>query len=175
MTSNVFRMHGYRGEHRQYYYLVPVIGEDGDLVEDRYTDSYVRDVNEWYEPSCDDPTTASGNRVNRVCSGICRNVSIFEACVPSHEHISPDKDEGYCPSKCSGQRQDWRAKFAEENKGCCFRIWNVDGLVRVRDGHGGRDGRGGGVLTQVERVPLSSLGKHSALLRKEHDDMVEII
>ena len=44
MPSNVFRLHGYRGEHRQYYYLTPVLDECGALVDEHYR-TQTRDSN----------------------------------------------------------------------------------------------------------------------------------
>ena len=38
MPCNVFQLRGYRGEHRQYYYLTPILDDSGNLV-----DKYSRD------------------------------------------------------------------------------------------------------------------------------------
>ena len=132
--SSVFRLHGYRGEHRQYYYLVPITLRDGTPVPERLRFN-TRDANEWTdlrgEPDQD--------RWHHP------EISVFMGCVPPHERVSK-----------TGPNQAWKERFAEANYGCCFHLWGCDG-ERVVVTEAGARGRGGGFLSQVERVPLSEL------------------
>lgn len=153
MPSNVFRLHGHRGEHRQYYYLVPVIDDDGNLVKE-YLRLKTQGSNEWSEPYC----RGVG------CSGLCRQVSVFLSCVTPSERISESAPLDHC-SRVEKRVQDWRAKFASDNKGCYFHIYDKGGLVRVTKEM--LEGRGGGMLARVERVPVSDLGRHGNVLQQD--------
>lgn len=136
MTSNVFRLVGYRGEHRQYYYLTPIINAEGSLV-DEYNRKDTMDVNEWSEPKCD----CYVEELKQSCN-ICGRPSVFGPRLFS------------VPSRGRGN-QDWREDFFNRNKGSFYRIWDKDGKeVRITEQFLGA--RNQGTLSRVEKVSVSS-------------------
>lgn len=98
MPSNVFRLHDYRGEHRQYYYLTPVLDEHGALV-DEYHRIHKSDVNEWREPCCD----CHLEELRHSCK-ICEKPSVFGPTL-------------FAVPTRSRDNQAWREDFTKKNKG----------------------------------------------------------
>ena len=150
MAENVFRMHGFRGNNN-YYYLTPVVDCRGNPVQESYR-NIARNCNEWAEPPHSAVSVNGGITAKAQAHD---GISVFMDCVPRHERIS---------SRNIGPAHDWREKFADDNHGCCFHIWernskrNGGGLVKVIiDAEAGLECMQGGDLAKVERVPLSAL------------------
>jgi hypothetical protein len=149
MTTNVFRMHGYRGEHRAYYYLTPVIDEDGMLVPEHKRNN-TNSCNEWSEPRCHE--LCRGDERSKSCS-ICTTASVFAPMI-----------------NLSAKRDDWRDSFARKNHGLYFQIWDKSG-VKVQITSSTLKGHGGGELSGAMGVDSSELGRHREILEEERREM----
>lgn len=143
-ATNVFRLRGYRGGHRQYWYLTPVVDNAGNLLPEQKRARY-QDCNEWQEPF-------GLFHQLKQCSGceICARPSVFATYGPwTRDRYGAD---------------EWREDFEERNCGSYYQIWDEDGsqVLITPDEKYIR----GGVLSRVRKVELSELGRHSATLDK---------
>ena len=135
MDSKIFRLGGYRDGGRQYYYMIPVIDENGNLVEESYR-KHTQDCNEWSEPDC-----WCWHRPGIRCCTICEKPSVFRPCLYG------------VPENRKHQNEEWRRDFNEKNYGSFWRIWGNDGnLVRI---NAVLTCCGGGTLSRVECAYLS--------------------
>jgi len=138
MPCNVFQLRGYRGEHRQYYYLTPIFDYHGNLV-DKYYRENTRDCNEWLEPECN----CYVHKEHTSCK-ICERPSVFA-----------DSKFFRVPSR-GRSNQDWRQDYFSRNDGKYYHIWDEsEKQVRINMGYLG--GRGGGVLSNVKPVSTSEV------------------
>ena len=136
MSSNIFRLAGYRGEHRQYYYLTPIVDTQGSLVKESIRKDN-SDVNEWSEPTCCCST-------DKFCCDICKRPSVFG---PKIFNVPFSNGWGT-------PHQNWREDFFMRNKGSFYRIWNDDGkMVHVTEDF--LNSRRCGTLPRVESVTVS--------------------